>query len=102
MAPASPGRRPTVQIVAHTLGATALFDVTPKGNQATQLLAEWEQTPAGERPLERNGRGKVFAALTLRGETKGSKIGGKMGVKWDSRDGSNGHQPIASRCDLPL
>ena len=38
----------------------------------------------------------------LRGETKGSKILGKIGIKWDSRDGPKGHQPTASRCDLYL
>ena len=38
----------------------------------------------------------------LRGEGKGSKIRGKMGIKWDTRDGPNGHQPTASRCDLCL
>ena len=36
----------------------------------------------------------------LRGGTKGSKLGGKMGLEWDSRDGPNGHQPAASVCDL--
>ena len=30
------------------------------------------------------------------------KIKGKMGVKWDSRDGLDGHQPTASRCDFDL
>jgi hypothetical protein len=39
----------------------------------------------------------------LRGETKGWKIGGKMGTPCDiSRDGPTGHQPTASRCDLAL
>jgi hypothetical protein len=38
----------------------------------------------------------------FRGETKGSKIKGKMGVKWDSRDGLDGHQRTASRCDFYL
>ena len=50
-------------------------------------------------------RGRALAkkrALDLRGETKGSKIKGKMGVKWDSRDGLDGHQPTASRCDFYL
>jgi phosphoserine aminotransferase len=42
------------------------------------------------------------AAKDLRGETKGSKIKGKMEVKWDSRDGLDGHQPTASRCDFYL
>jgi hypothetical protein len=44
----------------------------------------------------------VSAPFYLRGETKGSKIKGKMGVKWDSRDGLDGHQPTASRCDLSV
>ena len=30
------------------------------------------------------------------------KIKGKMGVKWDSRDGLDGHQPTASRYDFYL
>ena len=38
----------------------------------------------------------------LRGETKGSKNNGKMETKWDSRDGLNGRQPTASRCDSYL
>ena len=37
----------------------------------------------------------------LRGQTKGSKIRGKMGTKWSSRDGPKGHQRTASRCNLP-
>ena len=40
--------------------------------------------------------------VCLRRETKGSKIKGKMGVKWDSREGLDGHQPTASRCDFDL
>ena len=28
----------------------------------------------------------------LRGETTGSKIGGEMGIKWDSGDGPYGHE----------
>ena len=39
------------------------------------------------------------ASRTLRGETKGSKNRRKLEIKWDTRDGPNGHQPTASRCD---
>ena len=38
----------------------------------------------------------------LRRQTKGSKIRGKIGTKWDRRDWPKGHQPTASRCDLRL
>ena len=36
--------------------------------------------------------------ICLRGETKGSKIKGKMEVKWESRDRLDGHHTTASRC----
>ena len=36
----------------------------------------------------------IVTVVGLRRQSKGSKIGGKTGTKWDSRDGPNGHQPI--------
>ena len=39
--------------------------------------------------------------LALRGETRGSKIRGEVGTKWDSRDGPHGHQAAVSGYDLP-
>ena len=38
--------------------------------------------------------------VVLGRRTKGSKASGKMGTKWNSRGGPNGHQRRASRCDL--
>jgi hypothetical protein len=40
--------------------------------------------------------------VVLRRGTKASKCWGKMGIEWDSRDGPNGHQRRARRCDLCL
>ena len=44
--------------------------------------------------------GTEFAALGK--QTKGSTSTRKMGIKLDCRDGPNGRQPAASRCDLCL
>ena len=35
-----------------------------------------------------------LAEVMTRSETEVSNIRGKMGTKWDSRDGPNGYQPI--------
>ena len=52
--------------------------------------------------LKQGGNYPFLCDVTLRRQTKGSTIWGKMGTKWGRRDGPNRHQPTASRCDLPL
>ena len=63
--------------------------VEPGAHHVLQVLLELLQLAHETRVLVRE-------LLLLRGEIKGSTIGRKMGTRWDSRAGPNGHQPTAN------
>ena len=69
-------------------------------SQFNSSISGGRQRTLGVRDIDADDLYKRSVA-DLRGETKGSKIEGKRGIKWDNRDGPSGHQPTASRCDLP-
>ena len=93
-------------------GATASFSSSSPGlvgGGGSAGAADKTSTASVNSILDRglafmNGGGSptTGGAVSLRRRSRGSKIRGKVGRRWDSRDGPNGYQPPASCCDLPL
>jgi hypothetical protein len=82
-----------IACLSASCGENRSVDALEKGASSANLMAD----PSVRPPQFSHAALHEKLQEALRGETKGSKIKGKMGVKWDSRDGLDGHQRTASK-----